>query len=365
MRSWLALLVITAAVGLGAGTAVGWGWRADALQGATLGYVRPGWTRTWSVPRTELGDLDLALRGATATAPVEWPSHWSWYRLTLDYRSGRRTLYISLDHQVFCPTTGVLYPELAPIVAPLTARLDQTFFGEPLEWTTVSTLYARKSKVRVTDLDTGRIFWLYRYGGDLHADVEPASAEDAAIMRAIYGEWTWRRRAVIIELGGRRVAASLHAMPHGGGDIRDNDFDGHACLHFAGSLTHGSRRSDPAHQLMVTKAAGSLGEVLHEPDPAVLAASYLMLVAQKDLLTLELLTAAPLWPEVEELCSGLVSLLVGELALVETGSTHAVVRADVALYRQGEGKERKGELRLALLRQAAGTPWRVYGLTHP
>ena len=51
-------------------------------------------------------------------------------------------------------------------------------------------------------------------------------------MKEIYGEWSWERRAIIVVVGGRRIAASMAGMPHGAGLIKDNDFPGHFCVHF-------------------------------------------------------------------------------------------------------------------------------------
>ena len=48
----------------------------------------------------------------------------------------------------------------------------------------------------------------------------------------------------------------MNGMPHGAGAIKDNDFDGHFCIHFYASRTHGGNRVDERHQNMVLKAAG-------------------------------------------------------------------------------------------------------------
>jgi hypothetical protein len=96
-----------------------------------------------------------------------------------------------------------------------------------------------------------------RRGGSKHADCQPLTAEDTAVMRKIYGgQWSWARRAIVVSLDGKHMAASMNGMPHGAGAIKNNDFDGHFCIHFLNSRTHESNKLDSAHQAMVKKAAG-------------------------------------------------------------------------------------------------------------
>lgn len=124
-----------------------------------------------------------------------------------------------------------------------------------LHWSTVGSLLPRGATATVTDVNTGKSFKIYRMGGTNHADVEPLTAKDTAIMKSIYGNWSWSRRAIVVSHGGRRIAASMNGMPHGQQTIRNNNFNGQFCIHFLGSKTHGSGRVDPDHQAMVRKAA--------------------------------------------------------------------------------------------------------------
>lgn len=137
-------------------------------------------------------------------------------------------------------------------------------YGEFLSWEQVNPLFPKYSKATVVDLDTGSNFRVQRRGGTYHADVQPLTAEDTAVMKAIYnGKWSWQRKAVIVQLDdGRRIAASMNGMPHGGGSIYDNNFIGHSCIHFRDSKTHGSRKVNMAHQIMVWKAANKVDEQL-------------------------------------------------------------------------------------------------------
>lgn len=130
-------------------------------------------------------------------------------------------------------------------------------YGQFLPWEEVSKYFNKYCSATVTDLDTGLQFNLQRRGGSSHADVQPLTAEDTAIMKAIYDDkWSWKRRAIVLTLeNGMRIAGSMNGMPHGQGAISGNNFNGHFCIHFRNSKTHGSRKVDLAHQMMVWKAA--------------------------------------------------------------------------------------------------------------
>lgn len=127
---------------------------------------------------------------------------------------------------------------------------------ELVPWEEVNVIYADYGVAKVIDVDTGLSFLVQRRGGHYHADSEPLTMQDTVIMKRIFGgAWSWNRRAVIFELKGRWIAASINGMPHGGERVTDNGFPGHFCIHFYGSKIHKTGRVDPAHQQMVLKAA--------------------------------------------------------------------------------------------------------------
>ncbi|NLU50275.1 MAG: hypothetical protein GXX09_07690 [Syntrophomonadaceae bacterium] len=130
-------------------------------------------------------------------------------------------------------------------------------YGELIPWSQARSILGMFDIALVTDVNTGKSFWVQRRGGTNHADVQPLTARDSRIMKSIYqGKWSWERRAIIVACRNRRVAASMNGMPHGAGAIGDNDFDGHFCIHFYGSKTHRGNRVDERHQNMVLEAAG-------------------------------------------------------------------------------------------------------------
>jgi peptidoglycan hydrolase-like protein with peptidoglycan-binding domain len=123
-----------------------------------------------------------------------------------------------------------------------------------LDWykdkSTVNKIFGRRDYAYIVDVKTGTKIKIRRTGGTDHADIEPATKSDTAKLKKIYGgEWSWDRRAVVLEAGGKRVAASINGMPHGQGLSTTNGFNKQQiCLHLLNSKTHGSDKVDPDHQ---------------------------------------------------------------------------------------------------------------------
>lgn len=134
--------------------------------------------------------------------------------------------------------------------------------GEYLDWfKEVQYIYEKGKQATVTDIETGKSFKVKRLYGRNHADSEPLTAEDTKIIKSIYGNWSWDRRAIIVTITDkngvlRKIAASMNGMPHGGESIGNNNMKGHFCIHFRNSRTHSGSRLDPGHQKAVKKAAG-------------------------------------------------------------------------------------------------------------
>lgn len=130
--------------------------------------------------------------------------------------------------------------------------------GEILEWNEVNKILPKGASFKVIDLETGFYLEVQRRAGNKHADVQPLTRDDTAVLKHLYnGKWSWNRRAILIPVKGKMIAASMHGMPHGRGAL-PNGFPGHFCIHFSGSSTHKSRNIDPSHQLMILKAGGQL-----------------------------------------------------------------------------------------------------------
>ena len=82
--------------------------------------------------------------------------------------------------------------------------------GEFLSWEEVDHIFYRYANATVIDIDTGLSFQVQRRGGTYHADVQPLTAKDTAIMKVIYnGKWVSRERHMVVESG---MAVLLHSM---------------------------------------------------------------------------------------------------------------------------------------------------------
>lgn len=131
-------------------------------------------------------------------------------------------------------------------------------YGELLDWwTEAQYLWPIGKDARIIDFYTGVSWNMRRTIGSYHADAEPLTRRDAEIMKEVWGgSWSWSRRPVIVEVDGRRIAASASAMPHDISYIKDNGFDGHSDIHFFNSLRHKDGEADVKHQQNVHIAAG-------------------------------------------------------------------------------------------------------------
>ena len=132
--------------------------------------------------------------------------------------------------------------------------------AKEMDWWTsdIQTIFARGTVAQITDVATGISWREQRRGGTNHADCQPLTAADTAAMKKAYGgTWSWSRRAIFVTINGVNYAASMNGMPHGGGSIADNDFNGHHCIHFTNSRTHGGNKVCPLHQAAIQKAAAA------------------------------------------------------------------------------------------------------------
>ncbi|CAM4415533.1 LysM peptidoglycan-binding domain-containing protein [Paenibacillus tarimensis] len=134
--------------------------------------------------------------------------------------------------------------------------------GEVLDWWTEARyVFPTGKTATITDFRTGRSFQVKHTMGGNHADSEPLTARDAQVMKEIWGgSYSWTPRAIIIEVDGRRLAAAMHSFPHGDATIKDNNYNGHFCIHFLNSQRHSDGMIQDSMQKQVAIAAGrSLG----------------------------------------------------------------------------------------------------------
>ncbi|MES1047709.1 hypothetical protein FOA22_25100 [Heyndrickxia oleronia] len=173
----------------------------------------------------------------------------------------------------------------SPSISASTIHSNQqpiNFQIELLHWKDVNQIIPKNSVFTVIDVETGKSFDVQRRAGSHHADVQPLTRKDTKVMKEIYhGHWSWRRRAILILAENRLLAASMHGMPHGAGALA-NGFPGHFCIHFAGSTTHRTERTDLSHQLMIMKAAGKIDDYLAGANPFQVADALLVFIKNGD-----------------------------------------------------------------------------------
>ena len=135
-------------------------------------------------------------------------------------------------------------------------------YGELLNWEEVKQLFPLEEKAMIQDLDTGKSFMVSRKGGTNHADVKPLTANDLKAMREIFGSgWTWKKRAVVVRISGRKAAAALTGMPR----LQNGEA---GCFDVRFPLNSDRQNGDTmACRLMYYRAAGRLDEMLVEALP--------------------------------------------------------------------------------------------------
>lgn len=123
-------------------------------------------------------------------------------------------------------------------------------------WTSgIQKIFSVGTVATVTDCSSGLTWKVKRSGGTNHADSQPLTSADTETMKKAYGgKWSWDRHAIWVSIGGKKYAASMNGMPHGSGSISGNDFDGHFCIHFTNSRTHGTNKICALHQAAIKKA---------------------------------------------------------------------------------------------------------------
>ncbi len=129
--------------------------------------------------------------------------------------------------------------------------------GELLDWQWARWYFPPGTVATVVDLYTAREFSIKRLGGSNHADSEPLTARDTAIMRETYGGgWSWDARPILLKVRGRVFAASMAGMPHDVQSIHNNNYPGHFCLYLYNARSHRTNSVQPAHQANALMAAG-------------------------------------------------------------------------------------------------------------
>ena len=98
----------------------------------------------------------------------------------------------------------------------------------------------------IYDPNTGLSWTLKVLSRGRHCDCEPLTREDTDTMVKAFGNTnTWNQKGVYVKLpNGTWTIGSTHDMPHMSGNIKDNGFDGHLCVHFLRNMEE-AKANDP------------------------------------------------------------------------------------------------------------------------
>ena len=221
---------------------------AQAEAAAVQAYANKDGAKVYDASGKELGSLSL---NASVTVTAVNGD-------LCQVSSGGKTAYMKKADLSASKTEA---PKAETAAAPTGASTVTPARGTAKEmdwWTSdIQKIFARGTTAQITDVATGISWREQRRGGTNHADVQPLTAADTAAMKKACGSWSWSRRAIIVTINGVNYAASMNCMPHGGGSITDNNFNGHHCIHFTNSRTHGGNKVCPLHQAAIKKAAAA------------------------------------------------------------------------------------------------------------
>ncbi|WP_418789971.1 hypothetical protein [Phosphitispora sp. TUW77] len=150
-------------------------------------------------------------------------------------------------------------------------------YGELLDWDKVQQHFLPGEKVKICDLDSKKSFMAVRKGGYSHADIQPISENDSNIIREIFGgNWSWKKRAVVVRDGEVKFAAVLTGMPH-----LQNGESG--CFDLRLPLSCDLNKDDSmACRMMYYKASGKLDEMLQEAGPSEIILLLFTAIDQRD-----------------------------------------------------------------------------------
>ena len=123
-------------------------------------------------------------------------------------------------------------------------------------------LFTKYIDITIIDCQTLKSYIVIRTGGYNHADVETKTASDTEIFKSLYGSWSWTRRPVWVKIQDKYYAGSINGYPHGYSTIENNNENGHTCIHFLNSKTHGTQRVDESHQEAVSSAYSNKNKLL-------------------------------------------------------------------------------------------------------
>ena len=270
-----------------------------------------------------------------------------------------------------------LYKVLLIVSCILTSIVDQAVYAnewededspiqfkiEMLPWEKVNDILPNQSKFVIIDVESGLAFKVQRRAGTQHADVQPLTKEDTQIMKKIYqNQWSWKRRAIIVLIEDQMIAASMHGMPHGAGAL-PNDFPGHFCVHFSGSITHRLKNEDLSHKLMILKAAGKVDKYIATVNPYELIKIFSIAINQGDSGILALTLSTSKQSNLDQtLVQDMTSFVVRDFPEPSLEDINGLLLVEVPirvdLYKKGKGKEKR-TITFTIWREGLTNRWMI------
>ena len=115
----------------------------------------------------------------------------------------------------------------------------------------------------IYDPSTGISWTLKVHSRGRHCDAEPLTAQDTEnMLKAFGGVNTWTQKGVYVKLpSGVWTIGSTHDMPHMTGNVKDNNFDGHLCVHFLRDMSE-AQQNDPNYGVSNQKTIRALWKSL-------------------------------------------------------------------------------------------------------
>ncbi len=192
------------------------------------------------------------------------------YKPTANYGSMTRSSVMKFQEYNGLPADGIAGEQTVSVLLSASAKRmpilgsipfgptegPGTSGGADVAWNEVDSLFKSGATATVTDWVTGRTFSVKRTGGTNHAVVKPVSAEDEQTYLDVFGGTAnWSKRAAVVVVDGRRVAASMAGMPRGEGSwSAGNGLAGGFDLYFSGSTADFCGFADAEHTANIKKA---------------------------------------------------------------------------------------------------------------
>ena len=131
--------------------------------------------------------------------------------------------------------------------------------GELMEWSEVLKILTIGKEVLVYDFYTGYEYKIVRVGGENHADVVPASAEDYKMfLKTFGGSHTWEKRPVVVTVDGHDIAASVFGALSRK-ESNSSFIDGTLCFYFHNSTSDIGGLTDSEHITNIYMASKGIG----------------------------------------------------------------------------------------------------------